>query len=143
MAEDLRECPICQLPITSDTYINHLMTYHTDVFMTMFYMHYVPISPINMYENIIDEHIDDMNYEDLLELCEAIGDHKVGIQDINDIAKKINDLPIERCPICLEDFKESNEIYKTNKCSHDFCKECLVKWISEHKSCPMCQQDLL
>jgi len=136
------QCPICQQTVIIDNYITHLMLDHTDTFMTMVYTYY-NFNPLNIYENLIDQYIDDMNYEDLLGLCEAVGDHKVGIKDINDISTKINCSNSDRCPVCLEDFNESIDIYKTNKCSHDFCKECLIKWTFEHKSCPICQQDLL
>ena len=44
---------------------------------------------------------------------------------------------MEECPICFERFKQSCIL----ECSHCFCQDCLVKWITERRAfCPLCVQ---
>jgi len=42
------------------------------------------------------------------------------------------------CPICLE---EMNEIHKT-ECNHEFCNQCIEKWLEDHYNCPLCRHKL-
>jgi hypothetical protein len=136
-------CPLCgQLCLLND-YLDHLTTNHLDTMLTLFSFQLGQLNAqdyLNYLHQQIDSYIDTMEYEDMLELCDAIGYHTVGISDIHTIASKID--PIEdTCPICLESYTEK-EIYQTHKCKHIFCKECLSTWINKHKTCPMCQQEL-
>ena len=41
------------------------------------------------------------------------------------------------CPICLDTFKNPYSI----GCSHLFCKICIVKWLDEKDSCPVCRKN--
>ena len=44
------------------------------------------------------------------------------------------------CPICLNEI-ESDNICRT-ECNHQFCTECLTKWLLEKKklTCPSCRE---
>ena len=48
------------------------------------------------------------------------------------------------CSICLLDFKEETEkiIKQKTVCSHEFCKDCLDKWLEINNTCPICRQVL-
>ena len=44
------------------------------------------------------------------------------------------------CPICKEEFK--NKAY--TKCSHNFCKDCIIQWRKiGNNSCPLCREELV
>lgn len=40
------------------------------------------------------------------------------------------------CPICYEESK--NTII--TRCGHSFCNDCIISWVSEKGSCPMCRE---
>ena len=86
------------------------------------------IQNINLFNN--DE------YESLNNLSERIGDVKIGVKNIDDIIIKKSSNNNSECLICRE---ENNEIYKLNKCNHEYCIKCINKWFSENKKCPICQ----
>lgn len=91
-----------------------------------------------------DLDVDEMSYEELLELCETIGDHKEGIKNIDDVSvvvEKDTLIEIEKCPVCLEEFKDIEVCRKINVCGHVYCSECIQKWFSESKRCPVCKKE--
>uniref|UniRef100_UPI00358E9829 RING finger protein 24-like isoform X2 n=1 Tax=Myxine glutinosa TaxID=7769 RepID=UPI00358E9829 len=45
----------------------------------------------------------------------------------------------ETCAVCLEDFKEKDEL-AVCPCKHAFHRKCLVKWLEIRNSCPMCNK---
>ena len=45
---------------------------------------------------------------------------------------------IENCSICLNTFKSKVKL----SCSHQFCKNCIYKWMLTNNSCPMCRKDI-
>eukprot|EP00930_Biecheleria_cincta_P022852 TRINITY_DN16601_c0_g1_i1.p1 TRINITY_DN16601_c0_g1~~TRINITY_DN16601_c0_g1_i1.p1 ORF type:complete len:355 (+),score=29.09 TRINITY_DN16601_c0_g1_i1:53-1066(+) len=48
-----------------------------------------------------------------------------------------------QCSICLEDFKDTTDVMvKTKLCGHVFHKEHLANWLSMHRTCPLCRNDL-
>ena len=71
-------------------------------------------------------------YEDLINL----EDVEVGVTDIN----KVSTLDFKEitCNICSEDVK----IIRRTKCNHEFCVNCLDKWLSTKKTCPVCMIEL-
>ena len=76
------------------------------------------------------------NYEELTNLINQVGNVSVGVDDINKytIIKSKN---IE-CPIC----KQKTEFIRETSCNHEFCLSCINEWTQDHKSCPMCMQEL-
>jgi len=44
----------------------------------------------------------------------------------------------KRCSICLEDF-EPKEMVTVTPCSHMFHEDCIVPWVTNHGSCPVCR----
>jgi len=44
------------------------------------------------------------------------------------------------CSICLENLKKNENIVRLN-CSHQYHKECIIKWLREKKfTCPNCRK---
>lgn len=52
----------------------------------------------------------------------------------------IVDQDASSCPICIEKFKEEEEIVLTS-CSHFFHKACLEGWLKAGRGCPLCRVD--
>ena len=85
------------------------------------------------------------NYEALVALCERIGNHTVGIDDVTTITTQKEKATLEcdeTCAICLEYLIEKETVYDMNACRHYYCSECITKWTSENKLCPVCKVDL-
>lgn len=43
------------------------------------------------------------------------------------------------CVICLEDFKDGDVCRALPECHHVFHKECVVSWLMQSNSCPICR----
>lgn len=145
--EETIGCPLCEYHIPRNSYTFHLVSAHLDTLIAMVLI-YIPEMDIghllHILNNYVDNYIESNNYEFLLDLCNIIGRHKTGIDDIQKICYLYSHYPDEeRCPICLENLNQCNAVCTTIKCRHSFCKECLQKWIHEHNKCPICQQNLV
>ena len=100
------------------------------------------------YTEIIDYPIDDPyevdDYDFLSDLCDRIGYHTIGVNDINECAPIIDNISsiydIDKCPICLEEFKYIISLRKINICDHIYCAPCIETWLKNHKTCPVCKQ---
>ncbi len=158
-------CHLCNQLAVEDFYIEHLRIHHPTTLFVLFAtnmstsrMNYVNTFPFyidpetyNSDPSIIDDVFqqydetgdENDDYESLLALCNFIGDHKVGIEDItaiSSIADKnlLNNEDI--CPICIDTFKDiTDDILTLNECQHSYCKGCIIKWCSENKTCPVCK----
>lgn len=53
-------------------------------------------------------------------------------------SRKDNDEDGKRCSICLEDFVPK-EIVTVTPCNHMFHEDCIVPWVTNHGSCPVCR----
>lgn len=81
------------------------------------------------------------DYELNLMMQELMGRVEIGVDDIETVTHDVkldNKTSIE-CPICLE---EQEKIVKRTLCNHDFCSSCISKWLSKHKTCPICVTDI-
>ncbi|XP_068464822.1 probable E3 ubiquitin-protein ligase ZFP1 [Phaseolus vulgaris] len=101
--------------------------------------------------------IDDMSYEELLELGERISNVGTGLLD-EIIARKMktktyllsnnsgevaseeqeNDL----CIICQDEYKNKQEI-GILQCGHGYHADCIRKWLHEENVCPLCKSEAL
>lgn len=43
------------------------------------------------------------------------------------------------CSICLEKIKKSEHLIILKKCKHQFHKDCIINWILQKNSCPLCR----
>ncbi|XP_048634509.1 E3 ubiquitin-protein ligase MBR2-like isoform X2 [Brassica napus] len=91
--------------------------------------------------------IDDMTYEDLLDLVERIGSVNTGLSNgaiasclLETIFYPLYQTDEERkCAICLEEYKEGEELGELKGCGHDYHGGCIKKWLSLKNSCPICK----
>ena len=51
-------------------------------------------------------------------------------------------LPTDKCPVCLESFAGS-EVRVIKECMHMIHDECLMTWLSNNRTCPVCRTSLL
>ncbi|CDR97666.1 hypothetical protein, conserved [Babesia bigemina] len=53
---------------------------------------------------------------------------------------------LETCAICTEDFVAGDKIHWLSKdrtlCGHGFHVDCIVPWLKQHNSCPVCRYEL-
>jgi hypothetical protein len=50
--------------------------------------------------------------------------------------------PINDCSICLEKLNKDKKICETPCCLQSFHVVCILRWITEHKTCPYCRADI-
>ncbi|KAK1271297.1 RING-H2 finger protein ATL44 [Acorus gramineus] len=92
--------------------------------------------------------IDNMTYEELLDLEERIGYVNTGLSDdmISKCVRVViycssDESPDDgNCAICLEDYKDSQDL-GVLKCGHDFHSECIKKWLGMKSVCPICKTE--
>ncbi|KAK9061241.1 hypothetical protein SSX86_018421 [Deinandra increscens subsp. villosa] len=90
--------------------------------------------------------IDNMSYEELLNLGERIGNVSTGLSEDNMFKYLIerNYCGSEEevsCPICLEEYKNGDKIGMMGKCGHDYHLDCIKKWLLMKKLCPICKTE--
>ncbi|XP_054811593.1 E3 ubiquitin-protein ligase BIG BROTHER-like [Prosopis cineraria] len=94
---------------------------------------------------------DNMTYEELLDLGEAVGTQSRGL------SKELIDLlPVskykfrsmfkrkkygKRCVICQMTYKRGDQQMKL-PCTHVYHSECISKWLSINKKCPVCNAEV-
>lgn len=128
-------CPVCHDRVDPVNFMEHVLQEHTYFFVVW--------SSLNMPwmynpENDEDD-VDTLSYEYLSALCEAIGNYRVGIDDIDKVST-VEESANVTCPICLED--DVTKARKITKCGHTFCCSCIEKWLSSHRKCPVCIQEV-
>uniref|UniRef100_A0A7S1ZYX0 RING-type domain-containing protein n=1 Tax=Ditylum brightwellii TaxID=49249 RepID=A0A7S1ZYX0_9STRA len=99
-----------------------------------------------------NQDIDNMTYDQLLEQFGVGNTQRRGASqgDIDKVpltkitGEMVQELKEEEivCNICLEDFKEGEEMRSMDVCCHKFHKECLDRWLSQVASCPVCKKEL-
>ncbi|CAN7117543.1 unnamed protein product [Brassica rapa subsp. narinosa] len=112
----------------------------------------------------VDDHqdmrldIEDMSYEELLDLSDHIGTVKTGLSEetVKDLVKRrtyistrINleeapstDLETDSCTICQETYKNRDKIAMLD-CKHEYHPACLEKWLVIKNICPICKSEAL
>ncbi|KAE9616576.1 putative transcription factor C2H2 family [Lupinus albus] len=107
----------------------------------------------NDYQVIWQDNIDpdDMTYEELLELGEAVGTQSRGLTQ-----EQISLLPVskykcgfflrkksrdERCVICQMEYKRGDKRISL-PCKHIYHASCGNKWLSINKACPVCYTEV-
>lgn len=93
--------------------------------------------------------VDNMSYEELLNLGERIGNVSTGLSEDN-MSKSVrvkvhysSDQNQEEvsCPICLEEYQNGDKIGAMEKCGHDYHEDCIKKWLLMKKLCPICKTE--
>ena len=89
-----------------------------------------------------------LTYEDMLDLIERLvvgGDPGVRPEQMARMPTRIyrrtpgGEPPC--CSVCLCDAEDGDEI-RTLPCAHEFHARCVDRWLSEHRTCPMCKMDV-
>ncbi|XP_057779101.1 probable E3 ubiquitin-protein ligase ZFP1 isoform X2 [Salvia miltiorrhiza] len=102
---------------------------------------------------MVDQHrdmrldIDNMNYEELLALGERIGSVSTGLSDgliskcLTESIYCSSDLFQDdgTCVICLEEYKNMDDVGILRVCGHDFHVACIKKWLPLKNLCPICK----
>lgn len=92
--------------------------------------------------------VDNMSYEELLELEERIGNVNTGLDEekiMKCLKRRIyisleeNPIDAEPCCICQEMFVEEENVGRL-KCGHDFHTACIKEWLMRKNSCPICKK---
>ncbi|KZV33623.1 hypothetical protein F511_29861 [Dorcoceras hygrometricum] len=91
--------------------------------------------------------VDNMSYEELLALGERIGSVSTGLSD--DLISKClvestylsSDIFQDEgtCVICLDDYRNMDDVGTMKVCGHDFHVACIRKWLSIKHLCPICK----
>ncbi|AUF82334.1 RING finger domain-containing protein [Tetraselmis virus 1] len=103
----------------------------------------------SVYERSLLSYLNDedseTSYDENLRIQDAMGgDVKKAVKSINTCAPIIDNSEVknEKCVICLSSLEESPEIRRSEVCGHEFCSECITKWLSDHVTCPICVKDM-
>lgn len=125
-------CSFCTDSIPLTDYMYHIRNQHFE--------HYVVWMAI--LDPLYFESAETETYEDLVALCDTMGNVETGIQDINAVTQISTINEQDRCSICLEsyDVNDATLIRKITKCSHSFHDNCISQWLLKKKTCPMCMQ---
>jgi len=86
--------------------------------------------------------VDNMSYEQLMELGERIGNVATGLSkdQIYRLGSAVHRGPNQNCTVCMDDI-EAGQAVKYLPCLHNYHEGCIVKWLENKKTCPVCQKD--
>ncbi|KAA6398442.1 MAG: hypothetical protein EZS28_006029 [Streblomastix strix] len=87
--------------------------------------------------------IDSMNYDQILELEENIGKVEIVMSEeeittLPHFTVKDNQSNVGNCAICLNDPNIGDEML-TMQCFHTYHYDCIVQWLRQSKTCPICK----
>ncbi|KAK7251684.1 hypothetical protein RIF29_35088 [Crotalaria pallida] len=97
--------------------------------------------------------IDNMSYEQLLDLGERIGYVNTGLKEdemrhgirktkfqfSDDASKHQVD---KKCSICQDEYEANDELGKLN-CGHNYHFQCIKQWVAHKNFCPVCKQQVV
>lgn len=85
----------------------------------------------------------DYTYEELLELGEQIGKVSQGFssEELSRIRTQAA-AAVSQCSICLSALEAGSESITLAPCEHSYHPECIRSWLQEHKTCPLCLQEV-
>ncbi|OWM69731.1 hypothetical protein CDL15_Pgr025580 [Punica granatum] len=94
---------------------------------------------------------DRVGYEELLALGERIGTVSTGLSEdsISECLKETVHCSLfqmrdeENCVICLEAYREGDNIGTLKTCTHHYHVSCIKKWLLMKNSCPICKASAL
>ncbi|KAK2439596.1 RING/U-box superfamily protein [Trifolium repens] len=96
--------------------------------------------------------VDNMSYEQLLELGEKIGYVNTGLEK-DEIEPYIRKTKLQfcedaskhqvdkKCSICQEEYEADDEIGRLN-CDHMYHFQCIQQWVAHKNFCPVCKQQV-
>ncbi|KHN21712.1 E3 ubiquitin ligase BIG BROTHER-related [Glycine soja] len=102
---------------------------------------------MEMEEDEID--LDELSYEELMELEEFIGEETRGLS-ANEISLCLypytcqcaeSKSGIDRCVICQVEYEEGEALVAL-QCEHPYHSDCISKWLQIKKVCPICSNEV-
>ncbi|AAZ13111.1 hypothetical protein, conserved [Trypanosoma brucei brucei TREU927] len=97
----------------------------------------------------VTEDVDNMSYEELLELEDKIGYVSRGVKP-EDVQKCVKDVPTPHegnCVVCQCEWSDNAEtapaVVELNRCKHVFHRTCIREWLLKNKKCPVCTQEVV
>ncbi|KAH9593349.1 zinc finger protein [Trypanosoma melophagium] len=97
----------------------------------------------------ITQDIDDMSYEQLLELQERIGYVSKGItkEQIRECLCDVARPSDGTCVVCQGEWEEGDAAgepaVELKTCHHIFHRACIEQWLGSNKTCPVCKQEVV
>ncbi|KAJ7970338.1 RING/U-box superfamily protein [Quillaja saponaria] len=97
--------------------------------------------------------VDNMSYEELLELGERIGYVNTGLKE-DEIGCHIRKFKLHmlidrsvhqddrKCSICQEEYEDDDELGRLN-CGHSYHIQCIRQWVAQKNFCPVCKTDVM
>ena len=81
---------------------------------------------------------------------QSVRDENLRIDDIeinttknkNNFVKITNNINVDKCPICLDEFKVNEEYFKFY-CGHSFHSNCIKDWEKINSKCPNCKKEII
>ncbi|KAI4302566.1 hypothetical protein MLD38_038295 [Melastoma candidum] len=100
--------------------------------------------------------VDNMSYEQLLELGDRIGYvstglkedeirrciRKIKISSLTGLAHILSNKADRKCSICQEEYEEEDDLGKLS-CGHGYHLPCIRQWLSQKNTCPVCKSDAI
>ncbi|XP_020221867.1 uncharacterized protein LOC109804452 [Cajanus cajan] len=96
--------------------------------------------------------VDNMSYEQLLELGERIGHVNTGLKE-DEMGRNIRKTRLQfwddtskhqtdkECSICQEEYEAGDELGRLN-CEHSYHFQCIKQWVAQKNFCPVCKQQV-
>jgi hypothetical protein len=96
--------------------------------------------------NIRTVHLEDLvdSFEMNNIISEMIGNVNHGVNDIDNSLSTVDISEVLKvdqkvCSICLEKFENiENCVIKRTTCKHYFCEACIMTWLRDNRTCPLC-----
>ncbi|MED6156004.1 hypothetical protein PIB30_010936 [Stylosanthes scabra] len=93
--------------------------------------------------------VDNMSYEQLLELGDRIGHVSTGLKE-NEMAANITKTKLQvsddqvdkTCTICQEEYEAEDQLGSLH-CDHTYHFQCIKQWVAHKNFCPVCKQQVL
>jgi hypothetical protein len=100
--------------------------------------------------------VDNMSYEELLELGERIGHVNTGLREdeiirslrkiklssLDDLSPHISAKIQRKCSICQEEYELDDEMGKLD-CGHLYHSSCIKQWLLQKNACPVCKTEVI
>lgn len=97
--------------------------------------------------NVVEyPNVDNMSYEELLDLEERMGKVSKGLSEekIQKLKKEkyVKDkFSEDKCIICQYEYKVNEQLIIL-PCNHNFHLECIIEWLKKEKTCPFCKSEI-
>lgn len=99
--------------------------------------------------------VDNMTYEELLELGDRIGYVSTGLKEeeigrclrriklslVSDLSLHLSKQVERKCSICQEEYEAEDEMGKLD-CGHGYHLHCIKQWLAQKNCCPVCKTEV-